>query len=76
MQFELLEQFETRSPHTPPRSKLVSLKPIGVGSAMSEALISYLTRLAGVHVVRPNVLVKDVILPHTTIQIKIATQRK
>ena len=61
------------SQNTPPRSELVSLNPIGIGSAMCEALISYLTRLAGAHVVRPNVLVKDVILPLTNIRVKTAT---
>lgn len=73
MQLELLEQFEMPSQITPPRSELVSLHPIGIGSAMCEALISYLTRLAGAHVVRPNVLVKNVILPLTDIRLKTAT---
>lgn len=74
MQLELLEQFETDFPEIPPRSELVSLNPIGVDTAMCEALISYLTRLAGVHVVRPNILVKDVIVPLTHIRLRTATQ--
>lgn len=74
MQLELLDQFEIPSPNIPLRSKLVSLSPKGKDSAYCEALISYVTRLAGAHVVRPNVLVKDVILPLTHIRLKTATR--
>lgn len=70
MQLELLQSFDSPSPSIPPRSKLVSLKPRERGTAYAEGLISYLTRLAGAHVVRPNVLMKDVILPIAEIHLE------
>lgn len=73
MQLELLDLFEIPSLTVPLRSELVSLDPKEMNSGYREALISYVTRLAGAHVVRPNVLVKDVILPLTHIQLKTAT---
>ncbi|TXI92102.1 MAG: hypothetical protein E6Q34_06715 [Burkholderiaceae bacterium] len=69
MQLELLNDFVVPSIEIPPRSKLVSLKPIGVGTTKCEALISYLTRVAGKHVVRPSLLVRDVIIPLTGIRL-------
>lgn len=70
MQLELLDLFETPSPTIPPRSRLISLPPRGVGSAYCEALISYLTRLAEAHVVRPNILAKSIIVPLTKIRLE------
>lgn len=35
----------------PPRSELISLKPIGTGTPMAEGLLSYVIRLAAAHVV-------------------------
>ena len=67
MQLELLADFSIPALVLPERSKLVSLKPIGVGTPRCEALISYLTRLAGKHVVRPNALVRSVVLPLTNV---------
>lgn len=74
MQLELLDLFEIPSLNVPPRSELVSLDPKEMNSGYREALISYVTRLAGAHVVRPNILVKDVILPLTHIHLKTATR--
>ena len=69
MQLELLDDFVVPSIVTPARSKLVSLKPIGVGTTKCEALISYLTRVAGKHVIRPAHLVRDVLIPMTGIRL-------
>lgn len=68
MQLELLDLFETPEPIIPSRSRLISQDPREPNSAKCEALISYLTRLAGAHVVRPNVLVKEIIIPLTEIR--------
>lgn len=70
MQLELLDLFETPEPVVPPRSRLISLDPREARSAFREALISYLTRLAGAHVVRPNVLVNEIIIPLTNIRLE------
>lgn len=69
MQLELLESFEIPSVIVSPRSKLLSLDPQGLNSSRCEALISYLTRLAGAHVVRPNALVKEIVIPLTEINL-------
>jgi ribosomal protein S27E len=69
MQLDLLEPFEIPLATFTPRSQLVSLAPQGLNSARCEALISYLTRLAAAHVVRPNVLVKEIIIPLTEINL-------
>jgi ribosomal protein S27AE len=70
MQLELLDLFETPSPEMPPRSRLISRPPQGLETIYCEALISYLTRIAGAHVVRPNVLAKKIIVPLTKIRIE------
>lgn len=46
--------------------------PLEIDTPYCESLISYLTRLAGAHVVRPNVLVKEIILPLTDISLDTA----
>lgn len=43
----------------PPRSRLYSLAPIGVGTPMAEGLLSYVIRLAGAHGVGPRRLIRD-----------------
>lgn len=43
-----------------PRSQLIRLPPIGVGTARAEGLTSYLIRLAGAHSVSPKRLVRSV----------------
>jgi hypothetical protein len=65
MQLELLESFEIPSVEIPTRSRLVSLEPKGIDTPKCEALISYMTRLAYKHVVRPHILVKSIIVPMT-----------
>lgn len=51
-----------------PRSSLVSLKPIAVGTGMVESLWSYLVRLADAHAVRLHDLFWLVVVPLTTIK--------
>ncbi|WP_334025952.1 TniQ family protein [Burkholderia gladioli] len=46
----------------PPRSRLYSIRPLGEGTVMVEALHSLVVRLAHAHVVKPAVLVKEEIL--------------
>jgi ribosomal 50S subunit-associated protein YjgA (DUF615 family) len=36
----------------PPRSELISLKPVGTGTPLAEGMLSYITRLAAINVVR------------------------
>jgi hypothetical protein len=50
-------------PSIPPRTRLCSLEPIGVGTPFVESLVSYLTRLADTHCVAPVNLTFEVILP-------------
>jgi transcriptional regulator with XRE-family HTH domain len=47
----------------PPRSKLYSLVPRGLGTMFSESLTSYLNRLAGLHHVSPSHFVAQEIAP-------------
>lgn len=43
----------------PPRSRLFSLEPIGIGTAAAEGLISYVIRLAGAHSLSPRRLIME-----------------
>jgi transcriptional regulator with XRE-family HTH domain len=47
----------------PPRSRLYSLVPIGVGTPMVECLTSYINRLAWLYRISPRVLVAEEIIP-------------
>ncbi len=47
----------------PPRSRLFGLAPIGIGSSVSEGLISYLIRLAGEHCISPKLMISAELLP-------------
>lgn len=51
------------TPALPTRSTLVSLEPIGLGTAQVEGLASYVTRLAQAHAVHVSTLVREVIAP-------------
>jgi len=68
MQLELLSDFKIPSTAIPARSRLISLKPIGIGTSRAEALLSYITRLAEKHVVQPKMLIKNILVPETEIQ--------
>ena len=48
----------------PPRSALVWLDPIGLGTAYREGLSSYLMRLADAHCVRPHAIIRNLMKPH------------
>jgi hypothetical protein len=48
----------------PPRSRLYSLEPIGIGTPQTESLTSYISRLAAAHSVRVRDLVVDELLAH------------
>ena len=47
----------------PPRSVLVALKPLGMGTPYRESLTSYFQRLADAHCVIPKVLARELVLP-------------
>lgn len=51
-----------------PRSRLYSLEPLGLGTGLQEALISYLVRLANAHSVPPLVLINREIIQLTEIR--------
>jgi len=48
----------------PPRSRVYSLEPIGIGTPQTESLTSYISRLAAAHSVRVRDLVVDELLAH------------
>ena len=48
----------------PPRSRLYSLEPIGIGTPQTESLTSYISRLAAAHSVRVRDLVISELLVH------------
>src|SRR2546426_11940697 len=48
----------------PPRSRLYSLEPIGIGTPEVESLSSYLNRLAQAHCVTVTTLMAHELLPH------------
>jgi hypothetical protein len=50
------EKWEIISPDLPPRSRLYSLEPIGVGTAWVESLTGYIARLAEAHCVSTALL--------------------
>ena len=48
----------------PPRSRLYSLEPIGIGTPEVESVSSYLNRLAQAHCVTVSALIAHELLPH------------
>ena len=48
----------------PPRSRLYSLEPIGIGTPEVESLSSYLNRLAQAHCVTVSALIAHELVPH------------
>jgi AraC-like DNA-binding protein len=52
-----IETWTLSIPQIPPRSQLFPLEPIGLGSALTESLISYVMRLADAHTVRVGDLI-------------------
>jgi hypothetical protein len=66
MQFDKLtfyRSYDLHTPELPERSVLYFLEPINVGAIECESLISYLIRLAEVHCVTPDKLIKHKIYP-------------
>jgi len=58
-----VEMWDLQKPAIPPRSRLYSLEPIGVGTLYTESLSSYLCRLAQEHCVTPQKLIVGEIAP-------------
>jgi hypothetical protein len=64
---DTLTRFEVWAPTheaPPPRSRLYSLEPIGIGTPEVESLSSYLNRLAQAHCVTVTTLIAHELLPH------------
>lgn len=68
--FESLELCDLRLPSLPPRSRLYSLQPIGIGTPMVESLSSYITRLAEAHCLFPKSLIGQVFISVSSKQYK------
>jgi hypothetical protein len=60
----IYETWDLQAPPIPPRSRLYSLEPVGVGTARVESLASYIARLAEAHNVSTGKLVRHEILCH------------
>ena len=60
------ELWRIASPTLPPRSRLYSLAPIGIGSFQVEGVTSYMMRIADAHAVSPGTLIREEICPHLT----------
>ena len=58
------ELWSIAPPNLPARSRLYSLPPMGVGSALVESLTSYVMRLAEAHAVFPGTLVRQEVFPN------------
>ncbi len=64
--FDLVDQeviAEDPQQRMPPRSALVALKPLGIGTPCRESLTSYFQRLADAHCVIPKVLAREFVIP-------------
>jgi transcriptional regulator with XRE-family HTH domain len=61
--FATYEEWDLASVPIPPRSKLYSLKPVGVGTPWVESLTSYVARLAEAHCLYSGVLMHEVVVP-------------
>lgn len=57
------EEWDLRPPAIPPRSRLFSLEPVGIGTLETESLTGYVARLAEAHGVEARMLVVHEILP-------------
>lgn len=54
---QLFDSWDLTIPPYPPRSRLLPVEPVGVGTALVESLTSYVARLAAAHAVRVSDLV-------------------
>ena len=57
-------------PTLPPRSRLYSLAPMGIGTGLVESLTSYMMRLAEAHAVSPVTLIRQEIFPNLPVSPK------
>jgi len=64
------ELWSIAPPNLPARSRLYSLLPMGIGSALVESLTSYMMRLAEAHSVSPGTLVRQELLPNLAVSPK------
>ena len=55
---EIYESCDLEKPKFPPRSRLYSLEPVGMGTPHVESLTSYIARLAEAHCVTPRILIE------------------
>ncbi|MEM7592659.1 MAG: TniQ family protein [Cyanobacteria bacterium P01_A01_bin.83] len=61
--FEIYPFYTSSKPNIPARTRLYPLAPIGIRTAYSESLTSYIIRLAEAHSVKPGILLKHEIAP-------------
>lgn len=66
---EVLDLFDITPAQIAPRSRLIALEPIGIGTSMVEALTSFFSRTAREHVVSPAMLFNRIVLPLTKIEL-------
>src|SRR2546421_4412416 len=59
----IYESWNFDLPVLPTRSRLHSLQPLGIGTALIECLTSYVSRLAASHCVSPSALLSSTIAP-------------
>ena len=64
------ELWSIAPPNLPARSRLYSLLPMGIGSALVESLTSYMMRLAEAHAVSPGTLVRQEVFPNLAVSPK------
>lgn len=60
------ELWRIAPPTLPPRSRLYSLVPMGMGNSLVESVISYMIRIADAHAASPGTLIREEILPRLT----------
>ena len=60
------ELWRISSPTLPPRSRLYSLTPMGIGSFQVESVTSYMMRIADAHAVSLGTLIREEIRPNLT----------
>jgi AraC-like DNA-binding protein len=67
----VLDNWEITLPRVPPRSRLLPLEPVGIGTAMVESMTGYVMRLAEAHAVPVGALIN-----HELAQRKASTERR
>ena len=59
----IYENWDLEKPIIPPRSRLYSIKPMGIGTSYIESLSSYIARLSSYHCLNVSHLIKQEVMP-------------